>query len=444
MAKKVSGSGSKKGVGKSAGGRGGEGSEGFLLGGGVDEGAGGEDVVGGGGEVVGVGDGVGVGVGGGVGDGGVGGGVCVDLDAVLGQERALGVLLQSVCSGRVHHAWIFHGPPGVGKFTAATAFAAMLLDPTLGPSLGGGLRVEPGSEVQRLVRSGGHPDLHVVRKELAAVSRDSQVRGRKQITIPRGVIEEFLLEPASRTRVMGGGVLADKVFIVDEAELIDAATQNVLLKMLEEPPVGTVFVLVTSREERLLATIRSRCQRVGFVPLKPEAMEVWLSGWLRGAGREGIAGAMGPGERRWVVEASGGSPGAAASIIEHGLIRWQQQLGAMFDQLERGGSTPTGLGSAMESLVDERAAEHVKRFKDASKDAQNKLWAGRMLMFIAERQRESLRRLASGGGGVDERTMEVALRRLDAVTEADGHLRSNVQMKFVFENLAAQLGSAGR
>ena len=64
-----------------------------------------------------------------------------------------------------------------------------------------------------------------------------------------------------------------KTFIIDEAELIDTVGQNALLKTLEEPPRRTYIFLVTSRPERLLPTIRSRCQHVRFVPLDHASMD---------------------------------------------------------------------------------------------------------------------------------------------------------------------------
>src|SRR5260221_45708 len=74
----------------------------------------------------------------------------IKLSEVLGQERALKVLADAVRSGRVHHAWIFHGPSGVGKFTTALAFAAVILDS--GAKIKGDLpSVDPDSNIQQLL-----------------------------------------------------------------------------------------------------------------------------------------------------------------------------------------------------------------------------------------------------------------------------------------------------
>src|SRR5690606_4650358 len=117
-----------------------------------------------------------------------------------------------------------------------------------------------------------HPDLHVVTKELARYSEDRSTRERKLTQIPVDVLRTELIEPVYRAAQMGHG----KVFIVDEAELLNDAGQNAMLKTLEEPPAGTTIILVTSIQDRLLPTIRSRCQRVAFVPLPDSVVSRWL------------------------------------------------------------------------------------------------------------------------------------------------------------------------
>lgn len=342
------------------------------------------------------------------------------LDQVLGQDRALAQLRAAVGAGRVHHAWIFHGPLGVGKFTTALSFGAMLIDPAAAPDLSGALAVDPESQTQRLVRAGTHPDLHVVTKELAAVSEDSSIRDRKQSNIPKAVLKEFLLEPAAKTRVMTGDSAAGKVFIVDEAELIDAVGQNSLLKMLEEPPVGSVIILVTSSEERLLPTIRSRCQRVAFGPLNDKAMEGWLS---RRAPELSAA------RRAWVLSFAGGSPGVAATVLENDLFAWQEALTPILARVDAG-VFPVEMGATLAQLIDERAAAWVKKNPDASKDAANKAWARRMLAFLAEHFRGQLAQAGRGGRAVDA---------IHAIARAEEQLGANVNLALVMENLAAQL-----
>lgn len=343
------------------------------------------------------------------------------LSEILGQDRAVAQLRSAMGSGRVHHAWIFQGPAGVGKFTTALAFAAVLLDPTSTPSLSGEIEPQEGSRVQGLLSAGTHPDLHIVRKELTPFSREPDVRDRKQTNIPKVVLEEFLVEPATRTGAAAAGARASKVFIVDEAELIDGPGQNSLLKTLEEPAPGTVLILVTSRPERLLPTIRSRCQRVTFVPLDGKSMAAWLK-------REKVD--LSAAARQWVPEFAGGSPGAVKLAIETGIDAWYPAVEPLLTQCERG-RFPIDLGPKLATLVDEWAERWADSHANASKDAANKAGARWMLALLGWHYR---RRLAGPGG-------ERALRAIDLIAEAESHAEANVQMLFTMSDLAARLAA---
>jgi DNA polymerase-3 subunit delta' len=353
------------------------------------------------------------------------------LDDLLGQDHAVALLRAALSSGRIHHAWVFHGPVGVGKFTAAMAFAAMLLDPTTAPDLSGKLAPDPDSQVQHLIRTNSHPDLHIVTKELAAISSDPEIRDRKQRVIPVQVVREFLIEPAQRTRSVLGKSLASKVFIVDEAELLAPAGQDAMLKTLEEPPEGTVIILVTPSEERLLPTVRSRSQRVAFTPLDDKAMREWYR-------RAGLP--EDPPERRdWVLRFAGGSPGWAASAIEHDLYAWEQTLAPALASLDRGTPVPE-LGAALYALVEEKAAAAVKSNPDASKEAANIYWARRLLSYLAERYRLAHRdALLRAGGPAPASVSAPFLRATEALAAAENHAAANVNLNIVMENLAAQL-----
>ncbi|MBL0922236.1 MAG: hypothetical protein IBJ10_08930 [Phycisphaerales bacterium] len=349
------------------------------------------------------------------------------FDDILGQERAVGVLRRALGSGRLHHAWIFHGPAGVGKRTTAEAFAALLLDPTAAPNLAGELQVDPGSAAQRLLSAGSHPDLHVVNKELAEFSRDDGTRRGKQRSIPIEVVREFLIEPATRSAGDGAaGARARRVFIVDEAHLMQGPSANAALKILEEPPAGVVFILITDDESALLPTIRSRCQRVAFTPLDGAAMRAWMQA-------SGLQ--LDPAQEAWLLEFADGSPGRVATALETGLYEWAGVVEPMLAQFERGRS-PEALGQTISSLVDAWAKAEVEKKDNASKDIANKAGADHMFNLLANWARRRLRAAAERGADTGP-----AAAAVDAIDDAQRRLETNVNMTLVFDGLAARLGS---
>jgi DNA polymerase-3 subunit delta' len=354
----------------------------------------------------------------------------VPLEDVIGQPVAVSLVDSAVVSGRLHHAWIFHGPEGVGKRTTALALGAMLLDPTTAPDPAGALRPDPESAVQRLARAGSHPDLHLVCKELAASSRDDGVRRGKQTTLAKQVVEEFLIEPAARTRVMPGESRAGKVFVIDEAHLLGIEAQNALLKTIEEPPKGTIVILVTPSEDRLLPTIRSRCQRVAFGPLDEASMRSWIE-----RTSFDFAGV----DPDWALRFAGGSPGTLRAIVGSGLGRWRDAVAPALDRLAAGQGV-IDLGSVLAKLVDEAAAESVAGDPRASKDVANRVAARRMFRLLGESFRDLMRQAAARG---DRATVEWATESVSAIHEAETMLASNVAISLVFEQLTAECVASG-
>lgn len=354
------------------------------------------------------------------------------LARILGQDRAIATLRAAIQTDRIHHAWIFHGPAGVGKFTAALAFAAVILDPSAQPDLSGQIEPDPESTAQQLLAAGTHPDLHIVTKELAAVSRDAKVRESKQRNIAKDVLEEFLLEPAARTGRAADKARASKVFIVDEAELIDAVGQNALLKTLEEPAPGSVIILVTASQERLLPTIRSRCQRIAFAPLEPADM----AAWLKASGLPFAA--LDAASRDWLLSFAQGSPGLAKLALETGLVEWHRTLTPLLAEIDRG-AFPIDLGQTMAKLIDDWALAWVDGpgGQNASKDAANKAAARQMFRLIAEHYRARLRHAAGRPDGQPQ--MWKALTAIDLAAEAERQAASSVQPVFVMDSLLAQL-----
>lgn len=355
------------------------------------------------------------------------------MHGILGQDRAIGILRHALRSGRFHHAWIFSGPKGVGKFTTALGIARTLLDPEATTNLAGEIESDPASRSNRMIDAGTHPDLHVIRKELALYSDDRQLRERKLLTIPLDLLRERVIggkvgeaqheAPAYRTALMGHG----KAFIIDEAELLAREAQNAMLKTLEEPPSQTWFFLITSQPDRLLPTIHSRCQHVRFARLDDKSMREWL----KRAGSNASADAA---TLSWVTRFAEGSPGVAAVALEYGFHHWQQTLDPLFQELE-GGRFPVTMGDTLAALVSEFAEAWVKKHgaKHTSKDAANKDGARHLFTLLAAHLRHRLEQACEA-----EADASPVIAAIESLREAEQQLESNVNLKMLLENLAAQ------
>jgi DNA polymerase III subunit delta' len=175
----------------------------------------------------------------------------------------------------MHHAWLMTGPEGVGKSKVAAALAKRMLCEAADPSLGvEGLQVLHGHKVGNLVDASTHPDLILVErlpkdlKPLRETPRHewpTDVERTRNISVDqvRALGSVFALTPSYSSR---------RVVIVDSIDDMERSAANALLKSLEEPPQGTVFLLISHAPGRLLPTIRSRCRLLRFEPLGDAAM----------------------------------------------------------------------------------------------------------------------------------------------------------------------------
>jgi len=182
------------------------------------------------------------------------------------QDRALSILRRALRSGRVHHAFLFHGPAGVGKELAGRALAARLLCLAAGED---DFEACGACDSCRLLVRGNHPDFHFVDRTLNKVHPDRTIRASKGLFLVVDVIRHFLIDPSTRSPA----VSPRRVFLVRDAERMNEQAQNALLKTLEEPPGAACLILVTEAASRLLPTIRSRCQAVAFDLLPPAFVE---------------------------------------------------------------------------------------------------------------------------------------------------------------------------
>ncbi len=194
--------------------------------------------------------------------------------ALIGHEAAERALAETLGSGRVHHAWLIAGPQGIGKATLAYRFArAALAEP--GERSADTLAVAEDTRAARQVRALSHPGLLVIRRPW-----DDKAKRFAQ-TIPVDEVRKlraFLSRSAAEN--------AWRIVIVDDANELNVAAANALLKSLEEPPPRTVFLLVSSAPGRLLPTIRSRCRTLNLQPLASEALRAAATQALQAAEKD--------------------------------------------------------------------------------------------------------------------------------------------------------------
>ena len=184
-----------------------------------------------------------------------------------GREREAAILAEAAWSGRLHHAWLMTGPPGIGKATLAYRFARALLAGRIAPDLA----LDPADPAFRRVAAGTHADLLTIER------RFDEKRKRLQGEI---VVDTVLA--AGRFLRLTPGEGGWRVVIVDGAEAMNRNAANALLKLLEEPPERAIWLLVCHAPGRLLPTIRSRCRRLEMPPLAEPVVRDLLAELLPG------------------------------------------------------------------------------------------------------------------------------------------------------------------
>ncbi len=176
---------------------------------------------------------------------------------LFGHAEAESEFLQAYASGRLPQAFLIGGPAGVGKATLAWRFARFLL---ANPDPAGALSLDvpPDHPVARQISASSHPDLVLLRREWSEKNKRhfTDIRA-EEVRAARNLFHQA----AGR-----GGY---RICILDSAEDLNAESGNALLKLIEEPPPRSVFLILAQRPGRVLATIRSRCRKIALKPLEP-------------------------------------------------------------------------------------------------------------------------------------------------------------------------------
>jgi DNA polymerase-3 subunit delta' len=361
---------------------------------------------------------------------------------VIGQQWAKKVLASAISSNRLAHAYLFHGPEGVGKDALALELARVL-------------HCEQGGEeacgtcVSCLQISAlRHPDLKFVialpvgKDEAAhdpplAKLSDNDIRAVQEqlkrkaqepycrITIPRAFhIKINSVREVRREVALSTSEGKRRVVIISRADMMNKEAANALLKTLEEPTGHTILILTTARHDSLLPTIQSRCQHVRFYPLSEEEIRTALIERKQ----------ANPQRAATIARIASGSYGAALELLEENLDEERGKALSFVRSLLSARIIP--FVEEIESMAAGRERDVVLRFltllliwfRDAMVHAQGG-------EIINTDQAESIRKFVARFPEAD------LVRSLDDIQHAISLLRRNVYIMAVLLQLAVRLRS---
>jgi DNA polymerase-3 subunit delta' len=242
-----------------------------------------------------------------------------ETGVLYGHATAQAAFLEAFNAGRLHHAWLISGPQGVGKATLAWRIARFLLTQ---PDDDGGMFAPPPPTT--LDAPADHPAL----RRLAQLSDPRLFLLRRGLTeTEKALSQDILVKEVRALKSFFALSAADggrRVAIVDAADDMNTSSANALLKLLEEPPAGATFLLISHQPASLLTTIRSRCRELRLGPLAATDMAAALTA----AGAE-------TDDPTALAELAGGSVGAALRVLNHDGLHLYQTITDLFATLPR-------------------------------------------------------------------------------------------------------------
>lgn len=237
----------------------------------------------------------------------------------FGHDAAQATLLAAYKSGRIPHAWLIGGAQGIGKATLAYRMAKFVLanpDPRVGGVQNAtSLDVNANNVAARKVAAGSHGGLLTLERSVN----------------DKGVMRNVITVDESRETIPFFGSTAAiagwRICIVDAVDELNANASNALLKILEEPPPQSLFLLVSNAPSRVLATIQSRCRKL---LLRPLAVSDVVHAAAQASGRAETDMAL-----REAAQNADGSVGRALALLDGDALGLQQRTSALLESLPR-------------------------------------------------------------------------------------------------------------
>lgn len=230
---------------------------------------------------------------------------------MIGHDAAVADFKAAFASARPHHAWLLTGQQGVGKALFARQAAIWVL---AGRPDVRGFAVDGTDPAARLVEAGSHLDFKVIERQINPTT--GKMRGEI-------VMEQIIRRPGSTVVPLSDllrstpAIAEARVVIIDAADDMNRSVANALLKSLEEPGEGTLFLLVSHSPGRLLPTIRSRCRALRFRRL----VDAEVEGVLAAAAPD-----LDADDRATLVRLAAGAPGRALRFAESGIAQVEARL----------------------------------------------------------------------------------------------------------------------
>ena len=324
-------------------------------------------------------------------------------ERILGHDVQIEMFRRAIQRGRLAHGYLLIGPQGIGKRLFAQLLAQCLFCERI-----------PDQELDacgecascRQMLAGTHPDWITVglpegKREIPIelMVGDRENRGRV------GLCHEIAMAPMKANR---------RIALIDDAEAMNEASANSLLKTLEEPPPGSMLILLTPDEEPILPTIRSRCQPVRFARLSDEQLLRLLS--EQGHDVSSL---------EEVIPSAQGSLEVARQLLDPGLQQlWQTIRKHLQARRLETAVAVKDVSEALDAIG-----------SDTSTQRQSMRWA---VGFAVESLRQQLAEAASD----DERDRLGEM--LDRCFEADLHLRQTMPVPLCLESLFSELARRSR
>ncbi len=363
-------------------------------------------------------------------------------NSIIGQARAKDILQRSIAQKRIAHAYLFWGPRGTGKDALAVEFAKTLLCEVQGTEACGSCascrKMEnlqhpnvrlvfalPAAKADKGADSGEGKFQADVREEIRSQLEMKAKNPYFHFDIPKATqINIGSIREVKKESSLSAFEKGKKVFIICEAEMMNDASANSLLKVLEEPLHDTIFLLTTSRKEKLLPTIVSRCQSVRCELLPDEEIERALKE------REHVS----PEQASLVSRLAGGDYSRALELLSEDMVS-QRAEAVQFLRTTLGGSS-NKLLEEIEGRIAENDRNAVEQF----------------LLLILVWFRDAMVMKERGGEGAMNQDQNEDLKRflakfgnanfpatINAVERALELLRGNVYLPLVLLSLSIQL-----